>query len=267
MMRKVFRWSVVGLVAAGAFACALPGESAELASYRAAYEVKTATLKPGGSFVAVSGTMAYTTEKACDGWVTAQEMALLLTASDGTVVEQGFRYSSWESFDGTRYRFASASHVDDEAEQFQGRAVISPDGTGEAIYTVPESKTFPLPAGTLFPMRQTAWIIGNGEAGKSGHLPHPTFDGTDGEGANQAIVFLGRRIEPSPKESDPLLKRPGWLVRLSYYPPGDKSGAPDYEVEALQLDNGLAPRLLLEYQDFATRMSLVKLEPLPAPKC
>ncbi|MEO5337275.1 MAG: cell envelope integrity EipB family protein [Magnetospirillum sp. WYHS-4] len=241
--------------------------AADLASYKASYTVKTATIRKGSPFVAVTGAMTYATEKACDGWVTHQEMTLSMAAVDGSVVQQDFSLSSWESFDGGRYRFVVRSRVDDEEETFRGRALLSgPAGGGEAIYSEPENHTFPLPANTLFPMRQTAMIIDR--AGKErGHVPHVTFDGTDGGGVHEAVVYIGQRIEALPEVADPLLARPGWLVRLSYYSPDEPALAPEYEVEALQLDNGLAPRLILDYQDFSAQMILEKLEPLPEPHC
>jgi hypothetical protein len=255
------------LLAVGLAVAAASAPAADLASYRASYEIKTGTVRSGSPFVAVGGAMAYAAEKTCDGWVISQDMTLAMTVSDGSILQQNFRFSSWESFDGTRYRFAVNSRVDDEIESFRGRAVLSgPKGEGEAVYTEPESMSYTLPAGTLFPMGQAAMIADRAMIGP-GHVPHHTFDGTDGEGANNAVIYIGRRIEPAATETDPLLKRPGWLVRLSYFGDDEKALVPEYEVEALQLDNGLAPRMILDYQDFTARLNLIKLEALPEPKC
>lgn len=262
-----FHFLRFSLLAAGLAGASVAAPAAELASYRASYEVKTGAVRPGSPFVAVGGAMAYAAEKSCDGWVISQDMTLAMTASDGSILQQTFRFSSWESFDGARYRFAVNTALDDEEETFRGRAVLSgAKGSGEAVYTEPESRSFELPSGTLFPMGQAAMIVEKAELGP-GHVPHFTFDGTDGEGANRAVIYIGRKVEPASAETDPLLKRPGWLVRLSYYGDDEKALVPSYEVEALQLDNGIAPRMILDYQDFTARLNLIKLERLPEPKC
>lgn len=246
---------------------AVSAQAADLVPHKAVYSIKTATVRQGSDYVSINGAMTIAVEKTCEAWIVAQEISMILTSAEGVTSEQGLRFTSWESLDGTRFRFAARNRVDDTIEETKGRAGLPKRGAaGQAFYSVPEEKSLPLPERTFFPVGHTNWIIDSARAGRR-HLPHNVFDGADADGPNPAVVFIASRVDPPLGNAEPLLNSPGWVIRLSYYAQDSRIAEPEYEVQALQLENGISPRLVLDYQDFTALMSLTKVEALPSPKC
>lgn len=259
--------SVLGVLATGMPLVPASAVAADLVAHRAAYVIKTGKVRPGGAFSGVGGTMTLNVEKTCDAWLVAQDIDMVMTTTEGESLRQGLRYASWESLDGTHYRFASRNYVGHGEEFWRGEATLDrPGGRGEVQFRESEERAEALPPGTFFPVSHTAWIIDQANAGAR-QLPHNVFDGADGDGAAPAVLVIGKRVSPPAEESDPLLAQPGWSILLSYFDPESREALPDYEVQAIQLDNGVSTRLLLDYGDFTATMTLDKIEPLPEPDC
>lgn len=247
-----------------------PAAAAELASHRADYTIRLDAARPGGLFLAVRGRMSMGLEKTCDGWIITQDLSMELETAGGEVVEQRLRFAAWESLGGETYRFISRSVVNGVRDELQGRARIGvAGGPGQAVYDLPEKRTITLPKGTMFPISHTAWLIDRARAGDR-QAPRILFDGIDDQGPQEVTTFIGPPIA-SPgdagKVAGPLVEGPGWTMRAAFYPLGSLASAPDFEVEVLQLDNGVAPRMLMDYRDYVLILDLERIEPIAPPDC
>ena len=241
----------------------------EQASHRAAYVVSLDSIREDVALSSVSGQIAYGVEKVCDGWLMAQSGTMNLHLPSGEVLPQTMHFSSWESDDGSQYRFTMKSEGD-SGETILGTAAIPAGTPGSATFTRPEAAQFALSSGTLFPTAHTALLIAAAQAGKS-QVESLVFEGTEVQGAKLLVAFISplsdaaQAVQASLDSA--LVKRPGWTFRLAYFDPQDQTGEPLYEVEADQLDNGVALRWVLDYGSYAVEMKLNKIEPLNKPDC
>lgn len=240
-----------------------------LASHRAAYNVGLAWARDGVGIENATGQVAYGVEKSCDGWILAQTGTMNLHLPTGAVAAQTLHYSSWEADDSTRYRFSVAAEGGD-AEIILGNAEIQPGADGWVRFSRPEPLDVKLPAGTLFPVQHTKFLIERARAGKP-QAESYIFEGTEVGDVKLVVAFINPLGEAAKavmkKVGGPLLNRPGWSFRLAYFDPQDQTGEPLYEVEADMLDNGIAPRWVLDYGDYAIEMDITKIESLPKPDC
>lgn len=266
---------LISIFIAGAFWLWTEGaQAAEMVSHRGFYSMKMGTVRQGSDFIGVRGKMGLTMEQTCDGWTLSQTRRMDLGTPDGGEVLQDLRFTAWESSDGKRYRFFASNNVNGEREDFRGRAMkSSTNGSGDANFRVPDGRKIPLPEGIKFPLGHTAWLIDRALAGER-QVSAPVFDGADGEGPRQVTAFVGPRLKSGKHLSKvqqealgALSQRPGWNIRMGFYELDTQVSAPDYEVEVLQLDNGITPTLILDYQDFTVVLTLEKLEEIPSPDC
>ena len=220
----------------------------EMVAHRAFYSLKLGAISQGSDFVGAQGNMGLSMERTCDGWTTSQTLRMDLDTSDGGKVTQDLRFTAWEADDGTHYRFFASNNINGVRKDFRGRALKgTANGAGNANYRIPEGLKIPLPKGTLFPLSHTSWLIKQALAGER-QVTNTVFDGADAEGAQHVTAFIGPKInygEHITKEQvavlGPLSQRPGWNIRMGFYELDSQNSVPDYEVEILQLDNGIVP--------------------------
>lgn len=244
--------------------------AAGMVSYRAVYDIRLADAKRGSSVSGASGKLAYGVKKTCDGWLVSQTGTMYFQTTVGDVLPQPLTFSSWESGNGTEYRFTS---MDDHegGDVILGAARMPKDGTdGKAEFSKPQTATFKLPQGTMFPVEHTAHILKQAQAGKS-QFENTVFEGVNLEGVKLLVTFVSPLSAQAQKAvtrvGSDALKQPGWNFRLAYFDPESKTGEPMYEIEADYLNNGIPVRWLLDYGDFSVEMGMSKLELLPPPKC
>ena len=244
--------------------------AANLVSYRAVYDVRLVDAKAGASISAVSGQIAYGVKKTCDGWLVNQTGTMYLQVTTGDVIPETFNFSSWESADGTQYRFTVMGDEGDSDVILGGAKLAKSGGRGEAQFSKPEPATFPLAAGTMFPMEHTNHILDQAARGQS-QFENSVFEGTDVEGAKLLVSFVSAISARSQalleRFKTEALTRPGWNFRLAYFEPTSKTGEPMYEIEADYLDNGIPVRWMLDYGDSIVEMGMSKIEILPKPDC
>ena len=247
---------------------ASPRAAAEMVSHRAAYSLKIGEVRQGGSVVDVSGLMTMTVEKSCDGWILAIRRDMKIATADGGDVSEDTRFAGWESTNGGHLRFAASIQMGDERNDYNGEARLQgADGAGEAVFKLPRAKTLKLPKGTLFPLAHTALLIDQARAGAR-QVARPIFNGTEVEGAHEEVAFIGPfQDAPGGGDQGPLVARPGWNMRLAVYGTDKSQSVPQFEIEFLQLDNGVVPRLKWEFKQYTVLGSLEKVESLPAPLC
>lgn len=245
-------------------------DAVDLQPHRAVYEAKLHEMRTAGNVASVDGTMIVSLERACDGWIIAQQMSLDVSLSNATSVTQEIRFAGWESLDGKSYRFASRETTGMRQSGFKGSARVGDDGKpGRADFSSPETKSVDLPAGTVFPVSHTKKLIEAAQAGR--HMEQRTvFEGSTIDGAQQVTAFIGQAQSPGPEAQTafgPLAARPGWPVRMAVFGIGSQAAEPDFEVEVLQLDNGIARRMVLDLGEFSLLLDLKVVKAIADPAC
>jgi len=243
-----------------------PAAADGLLAHRAEFTLALASPRGEGGITDVSGRMSIKLADVCDGWTVDQRLVLDI-AFEG---EAGFRsissFVSWESKDGTRFRFEDRTwHDAGLIEEVSGNASLeAPDGPGRVVLSAPEAATLDLPPGTLFPTRHTAVLIEHASTGQT-YLLRPLFDGTSAEGPVDVGVAIGKaRDVPAELGAGAGRARP---MRLAFFSGGEEPDLPAFEVAVLMQDNGVARAMTLDYGDYAVRATLVRVEPLPKLDC
>ncbi|MBE0529862.1 MAG: DUF1849 family protein [Rhodospirillales bacterium] len=244
--------------------------AAELAPHRAFYKGTLEVKRAGAGAMAASGSMATSLERACDGWITSAQSIVDATLENGQTARQDLRFAGWESLDGAAYRFTSRQRVGDAELGVKGSArADGPAGPGEVEYTQPGKKTIALPPATVFPTRYLMALIEKAEAGARQEVGI-MFEGAGGAGPQRAAAFIGAR-QPAAADAaarlGPLAARPGWRMQIGFYEPDSRSPSPDYEIEILQLDNGVVTEMLMTMGPVSLRFAMQKVEAVPAPRC
>src|SRR5438874_7832576 len=263
---KAFRPAAVVLLLVAAY----PGTAAEIAPHRALYAMSLGPTHGEGGVTAASGTMAYQWGQACDGWTIEQRYRLKMGYAESQDVSIASNFVTWESKDGLRYRFnqKETRNGADEGE-INGEAKLDGPGQGgSAEFEKPEGKSFKLPEGVLFPSTHTAMLIDKAQAGEN-FLSRHVFDGATAESAVLVSAVIGAKVEPDAEaaKKSPLLNRPGWRVRLAFFPADPKAEKPDYELGMVLLDNGVSRDMVIDYGDYAIHATLDDIEPLSKPGC
>ncbi|NQU59954.1 MAG: DUF1849 family protein [Rhodospirillales bacterium] len=274
MIRSVMVRFFLGFaVLVGAFWLPDMVAKAEIVPHRAIYSLSLGDSGSSGRFVNVGGGVRTTLERTCDAWISAEQIKMLVETQSGARLQQNLAYTGWESLDGRQYRFAARSSTGTEKKNYRGQARSHPKNSGEAVYTKPKKMTQKLPPDTHFYFGLVSWVIEKAKAGVS-RAETTVFDGTDEEGVQRVSAFIvplkGKKAKPEDEKDSglgPLVKRPGWTIRLAFYPVDSRGGAPEYEVQADILDNGVTPKMELIFSDFTAIQKLEKIEALKRPDC
>ena len=246
------------------------GTSVVLQPHRAVYRASLYKTEAASGIAQVSGEMAAALEKTCDGWIMAQQLAVDVTLANGLATRQELRFAGWESLDGLSYRFATR-HAFGRAEvAVKGSARLTgPGGAGTATFEAPSRKTFDLPEGTVFPVAHSRAVIESALAGKKWDS-RILFEGAGAAGPQRVTTFISARKDPDPVEVErlgPLLDEAGWPMRMAFFEPDARGAEPSFEVETLQLANGVAQQMILDMGVFTLKLELKSVEALPEPKC
>jgi hypothetical protein len=244
--------------------------AAEIMPHRALYTMSLGRAAGDVSVTAASGTMAYQWGEVCDGWTVEQRYRLKMGYAESPDVTIASNFVTWESKDGLKYRFnQKETRSGSDNDEIRGTAKLEGVGKGgSAEFEKPEGKSFQLPAGAVFPSAHTIQLIDRAKAGDNFVSRH-IFDGATVENAVLVSAVIGPKVEPDAeaKKQSPLLDRPGWRVRLAFFPADPKAEKPDYELGMLLLDNGVSRDLVIDYGDYAIKAKLDDIEVLPKPGC
>ena len=218
--------------------------------------------------------MVIETVDSCEGWAIKQRIKLTFLRNDGEEFETDSNFTSYESKDGLELRFSVRNAQNDEVEEeLRGKADLdAPGGKGRASFTLPEVRSFELPAGTLFPTTHLMLIIKHAREGDQS-VSYKVFDGARLDGAFQVNAVIGK--PPRPTGPVPLVRgdvgllrnQQAWGVRFAFFANGDQGAQPEYELALDLLANGVARSMLLDYGDFAVDAKLIQIQALPRPKC
>src|SRR6202008_1144601 len=178
-------------------------------------------------------------------------------------------FVTWESKDGLRYRFNQKQTRNGEVDQeIRGEARLDGPGKGGAAeVTKPQPQTLKLEPGVMFPSAHTILLIDSARGGEN-FVSRLIFDGATDENAVQVSAVIGGKLTADPAATrSPLLERPGWRVRLAFFPVDASAERPDYELGMRLLDNGVSQDMVIDYGDYAIRAKLDDIEPLAKPSC
>jgi hypothetical protein len=245
-----------------------------LVPHRATYDMKLNVARPNSGIVEVNGRMVLEMVDSCDAWEVKQRIKLKFLRNDGEEFDTDSSFTSYETKDGLGLRFSVRNIQDQEVEEeLRGHADLEGQGgKGRASFTLPEIRSFELPAGTLFPTTHLALIIQHARAGDKS-VSYSVFDGARLDGAFTVNAVIGKPPRgagaPAIRGDVALLRgQPSWGVRLAFFAAGDQGTAnPEYELALDLLGNGIARSMLLDYGDFAVDARLVQLQALPRPRC
>jgi EipB-like len=269
MMDRLF---AIGPPAAIVLACLRAGsaDAAEIMPHRALYTMSLARTGGDAGVTGASGTMAYQWGETCDGWTVEQRYRLRMGYADSPDVAIASNFVAWEAKDGLSYRFNQKETRNGTAgEEIRGTARLDGSGKGgTAQFEKPAEKSFKLPPGMLFPSAHTIFLIDKAKTGENFISKH-VFDGATVENAVLVSAVIGPKIEPDAEiaKKSPLLNRPGWRVRLAFFPADPKEEKPDYELGMLLLDNGVSRDMTIDYGEYSIRAKLDDIEPAPKPGC
>jgi hypothetical protein len=246
---------------------ALPAFGQSFAPHRAAYTLSLGDNR--GQVAALDGVLAIDWSETCQGYTLNQRMRFRMSTAEEGAVESDIVFSSFESKDGTNYRFTLRTSRDGQVvEELRGRAVLDPDKGGKAFFTMPELE-MDLPPGTMFPTAHSLLLLNLAEGGER-MIARAVFDGATLDGAMDVTAFVSNKIPAEASlgaRTPPIGNRPSWRVRMAYFNPDDKSGMPQYETSMRMLDNAVASEYSFEYPEFGMRAKLERLEAVPKPNC
>ena len=248
-----------------------PPPDVVLVPHRASYEMKLSVARPNSGIVEVRGNMVLETVDSCEGWSVKQRIKLTFLRNDGEEFETDSNFTSYESKDGLALRFSVRNAQNDEVdEELRGQADLEGiGGKGRASFTLPEPRSFDLPAGTLFPTSHLALVIKHAKLGDKS-VSYKVFDGARLDGAFQVNAVIGKAkaaAGPPVRGDVALLRQPAWGVRFAFFANGDQGAQPEYEMALDLLANGVARSMLLDYGDFAVDARLIQIQAVPRPKC
>jgi len=244
-----------------------------LVPHRATYDMKLSVARPNSGIIEVNGRMVLEMVDSCDAWEVKQRIKLKFLRNDGEEFDTDSSFTSYETKDGLGLRFSVRNIQDQEVEEeLRGHADLdSTGGKGRASFSLPEARSFDLPAGTLFPTTHLALIIRHARDGDKS-VSYSVFDGARLDGAFTVNAVIGkppRGLSPAVRGDVALLRgQQAWGVRLAFFAAGDQGTAnPEYELALDLLANGIARSMLLDYGDFAVDARLVQIQALPRPRC
>jgi hypothetical protein len=257
--------------AAIVIAASAPSASgAEIAPHRALYAMTLGSARNDSGVVDARGTMDYEWGETCDGWTIEQRYRLKMRYAEAADVDIISSFVTWESKDGLRYRFNQKQTRNGEVDQeIRGEARLEGPGRGGvAEFSKPQPQTLKLEPGVMFPSTHTILLIDAAHEGEN-FISRLVFDGATDENAVQVSAAIGVKLtaDPAAAMRSPLLQRPGWRVRLAFFPVDANAEKPDYELGMRLLDNGVSQDMVIDYGEYSIRAKLDDIEPLTRPNC
>jgi len=244
--------------------------AAEIAPHRALYTMMMGATRNDSGVLDARGAMDYEWGETCDGWTIEQRYRLKMRYAETPDVDIVSSFVTWESKDGLHYRFNQKQMRNGELDQ-ETRGEANLDGPGKggvAEFIKPQQQTLKLAPGVLFPSAHTIVLIDAARQGES-FITRQVFDGATDENAVQVSAAIGLKVTPDPVAAtrNALLERPGWRVRLAFFPADASAEKPDYELGMRLLDNGVSEDMLIDYGEYSIHAKLDDIEPLSKPSC
>lgn len=273
---------VLGVAAAPAGAAEPAAAAAKLVPHEATYDMQLSSSRSGSGVVGASGTMHYTFTDTCDGYAVNTRTLLSISYGVGTPVLTAWEFTTWESYDGTQYRFKVRNSRNGMlVETIDGRASMPSDDAGGTVdFVQPVAHSIDLPAGTLFPTEHTRLLLAEAEKGHK-FVNRAVFDGSGDRGPYEVSALIGvRRVgEPSvgPEKasagggegriSAELLQGTSWPMTMAFFPQEGNDPLPEFQVGLAYHTNGVAGSVQQDFGDFSIGGKLTDLKAVAKPEC
>lgn len=249
--------------------------ASKIVPHKALYKVSLAKARHDSALHDVSGTMLFDMADACDGWTVHQHMQMQFSYEGAERDDVTSAIVTWESKDGKSFVFNIKRTVGGQLnEAYKGRASMASNG-GVARYTYPRDKEpLTLPSGVMFPISHTTEILEKAKTGEK-LFTKRVFDGSDEEGSAEVSAFIRGTINEIPEVAVPeevrknplVMGQPAWPVRLAFYSPKAPTSEPDYEMDMVLQENGVARSMVIDYGEFSVSGTLIKIEPVESAGC
>ena len=247
-----------------------------IAPHKAVYKLLPGPQGGQTPYDGVDGVVTRSVERTCDGCIVAEHMIMRVMTRIGGVIDREIRFTSWESDDGTSYRFAATieSKAGDENTKLNGRLTVPSDGAaGTAVYQAPQGKTVEVPAGTYLPVSHLRKFLAEARAGKK-QVQFHVFDGTEENGPELMSAIVTGRFNAGEGKGmrtswGPLGTGPGWQVSAAFFETTGEQpkSTPGYQMAMELLDNGVPRRMEMDIGGFVIVQALEEVQPIPAPSC
>ena len=236
-------------------------------SHRAFYKMSLGKIKNNSDIIGVEGRMIFEWRSVCDGWSVNQRYLMRYQRDMANDIVTDTEYNSWESNDGTRYRF-NVNHrmPKEENTNIEGTAFYrSGQKNGTVQFKAPRRKEYKLPLHTMFPSTHTFALLDAAQV-KKNFLVVPVFDGSELETAVSVSSVIGAKKTLKETKNN-LLTTNYWPIRMAFFPVKGTQILPSYEITINIHENGVSSSLVLDYQDYTVNLELVKLELIKQPLC
>lgn len=254
---------------------ALPAWAAVQAPHRAVYDLSLARASHNSGVNGVDGRMVFEiTGSECEGFGVTFRLVNRYSYQEGTSRMVDVQSTTFEAGDGTRFDYQEKELVDNAAGP-EKRTVVERKATeteGDGEIRLPKPEDFKLVGGVLFPMQHQLKVIEAAMAGQARYVAD-VFDGSEGVKTVHAIATIGGRVPPGTgKDKDNPLAKPlqalsAWPITIAYFPEGENSETPNFQITFQMYENGVASNLTLDYGDLALTGKLASLEMLKASDC
>ena len=242
--------------------------STSISGHRAFYEMRMGSVDKNALVKTVSGRSAFSLEKECGGWRSAEDYMIEFGSAEGRIDRILSRFESWESKSGNQYSFDIVEQSSfQEDKDFGGYAETNHTG-GEAVFLVGHDDSVALPENTYFPMQHVRAIIEMADDGGK-ILGASVFTGAEPDDALMMTntVIGGWQRVASDVELGSLNVDGFWPVQIAYFKPAATSVEPEYEIQFWLQPNGVVRQYEIDYGDFSVISQLVDIESIDAPKC
>jgi hypothetical protein len=242
-----------------------------LKSHQVLYDITLESADRMSGVASAKGTMFSRLDRTCDGWISENQTYLEIRYNEGREVKNTWSFASWESLDGLHYRFNVRSHRNGaEPKVVRGEAELeSKGGAGTARFFVPVEKTVALPKGTLFPTEHLGWMLRSAQSGNN-LFSRVVFDGGDEDNPYEVNVAIGSRKASDRKgklDTKVFGDKNAWYLHLAFFPFYGKASLPDFEMDGVFREDGIAEAMKHDFGDFSLGLALKEIKSLPFPEC
>ena len=251
----------------------LPGPAAaqKFAPHRALYDMSLRSSERDSNIVSLRGEMMAEWGETCEAWTLEHRSSFEIDVGGEQTVRISTNIATWEARDGLSYRFNVRNiERDGDEERIEGSATLDGPGMGGMVrYVKPETKTMPLPAGTIFPTAHTEEVLGRaGEEPVS--FKRIVFDGLSGDGLFEVSAVVGAPYPPAPVEREaakPVAGMRAWPAHVAFFRYGGADATPDNEVSFRTYGNGVSDDMIIDFGQFKVLAKLKALELGARPTC
>jgi hypothetical protein len=243
--------------------------SVVMVAHRAVYDLALLKSSNAGPESARGRIVIEFSGSACEGYVQTMRQVVELAAQEGEAARLDYRSSTFESGDGTRFRYSRDNKKSGEQPDKSDGNVEKRTNFITLMINKPKRKQVYLPDGTLFPTEHMKKLIQTARAGET-RFAAPLFDGADEDNrVFDTVVTIGSRKEGGDGQAltAPFNGLAYWPMSMSFFEREKGDGTPVQTMRFNVFDNGVISSIVIDFGDFALSGKLQGLELLKAASC